>query len=655
MSIHRILRVEFPHNLPPPNSNGDIKQLQGQVAVLQAQQADTTAKADLLASRVDVLAFAYANLSERLTALENPPESELPPDPPPPIPDPPFPPSTSLVPTECVTTWAPGVTAPGIPDRAVISSVLFSSGYEMSGFIQQAINACPVGETVLLAEGTFICNDHILLNKRVTLRGAGPGKTFLVKTNGAKPNSYQPEEAEPIIIIGSSRWPTLDETTSVNIAGAAGDTFVLVENATGLAAGQFVFIDRDDYAAAEWIALPPRNGEPTPVKIWASDQVVFNKHSPSELPEDPFPASLSWFSRSGRPVNEIKEISGVQGNTVWFTTPLHTDYSEDKSAQLTRWTAPHVKGAGLEDLTVSGGSDGNVRFNAAAYCWAKNVENTAWLGKGFSLNGSFRCEVRDSYIHDCVHPYPGGGGYGIELAWCSSEILIENNIIVGANKVMVVESAGAGSVVGYNYMDNAFIGNKHEWVEVGVNASHMVGSHHVLFEGNQSCNYDSDDTHGSSFAMTIFRNHLVGKRRDYPNTQNARCAGLMFGSWWHSFIGNVLGEEGQMSGWTYDEWNPAAGVGSVWKLGYAPALWNYAIFQDADPKVLSTVLRDGNWDYLTNAVHWDRPPQTIPDSLYLTSKPAFFGDMVWPWVEPDYTPKTHTLPARARYEAMQHG
>jgi hypothetical protein len=176
----------------------------------------------------------------------------------------------------------------------------------------------------------------------------------------------------------------------------------------------------------------------------------------------------------------------------------------------------------------------------------------------------------------------------------------------------------------------------------------MVGSHHLLFEGNQSCNYDSDDTHGSSFGMTIFRNHLIGKRRDYPNTQNARCAGLMFGSWWHAFLGNVLGEDGQMTGWTYDEWNPASGVGSIWKFGYAPKTWSQA----ADPKVLATVTRDGNFDYLTNEVKWDRAPQALPDSLYLTAKPAFFGDSPWPWVDPTGATRLHVLPARFRFEAM---
>ena len=65
---------------------------------------------------------------------------------------------------------------------------------------------------------------------------------------------------------------------------------------------------------------------------------------------------------------------------------------------------------------MSGGGDGNIRFEAAAYSWVKNVETTLWLGEAIGVNNSFRVEIRDSYIHDGVSSYPGGGGYGISLA-----------------------------------------------------------------------------------------------------------------------------------------------------------------------------------------------------------------------------------------------
>ena len=60
---------------------------------------------------------------------------------------------------------------------------------------------------------------------------------------------------------------------------------------------------------------------------------------------------------------------------------------------------------------------------------------------------------------------------------------------------------------------------------------------------------------------------------------NVRAVGLMFGSWWHTFVGNVLGEPGAMDGWIYED--PGDGTyghatskwgkrSAIWKLGYAP-------------------------------------------------------------------------------------
>jgi hypothetical protein len=165
----------------------------------------------------------------------------------------------------------------------------------------------------------------------------------------------------------------------------------------------------------------------------------------------------------------------------------------------------------------------------------------------------------------------------------------------------------------------------------------------MLFEGNYSFNYDSDNTHGNAIYHTVFRNHLAGFRKSYPGMSNARAGGLMIGSWWHSFIGNVMGTAGRMAGWSYtggNDWN-------IWFLGYDPQDWD----QDADPQVLSTILREGNFDYVTNTVRWDSAPQAIPDSLYLTAKPAFFGTLPWPWVDPLGATKLHTLPAKARFES----
>src|SRR5262249_24446947 len=71
-----------------------------------------------------------------------------------------------------------------------------------------------------------------------------------------------------------------------------------------------------------------------------------------------------------------------------------------------------------------------------------------------------------------------------------------------------------------------------------------------------------------------------------------------------------------------------------------------------DPKTLSTVIRDGNYDFLTNSQRWHNTPSrfVMHDSLYLTAKPAFFGSNPWPWLDPA-TGAISTLPAKQRYEA----
>jgi hypothetical protein len=556
------------------------------------------------------------------------------------------------LPADRLYDWNPGLdSVGGIPDRTTVFTTV-----NPGGDIQAAIDACPPGEVVQLAAGTFTVNNYLLIDKGITLRGAvdpvtNAPLTFLQKTNGATPGSYTAPDYQPIIIVGPGRYGLNSTGTSTNLTSdaVAGTYSITLASTAGLSPGQFVLLDENDYTSASFIPLPNRNGSPTSAEILASDRVVFQDHNPSDPGDDPFPDSLTWFSRMGRPLNEIKEIASISGNTVTFTSPITIDYTVSKTAQLTSLD-PFVQDAGIENLSLKGGSDGNVRFQDTAYSWMKNVDDTGWLGEGVAIDSSFRDEVEGSYIHDGAWPAPGGGGYAISLAWGSAEALIENNIILRANKMMVGRSAGAGTVVAYNYADDGFINYDPSWQEVGINGSHMVGSHSWLFEGNESFNYDSDNTHGNAIYMTVFRNDLTGQRTDFPSPDsNARAVGLMFGSWWQTIIGNVLGTPG-MTGWTYQ----SPGLGNqwsndnIWEIGYDPQHWE----QDADPKTVSTLIRGGNYDYVTNSVHWENiPSQALPPSLYLSSKPAFFGSYTWPWVDPTGSTQLYILPAKARYDA----
>ena len=85
-----------------------------------------------------------------------------------------------------------------------------------------------------------------------------------------------------------------------------------------------------------------------------------------------------------------------------------------------------------------------------------------------------------------------------------------------------------------------------------------------------------------------------------------------------------------------------------------PLAWTW------QPTTIQTVLRQGNWDWFTQQQRWHgiggsgptdaSPPLTIPNSLYLSAKPAFFRSNTWPWVDPP-TGTTYRLSTKARFDS----
>jgi hypothetical protein len=537
--------------------------------------------------------------------------------------------TAGIIPPDRLTTWNPGIPG-GIPVRTTVCATINASTYgsgllDATAGIQAALDACPVGQVVQLSAGDFMITSPLQLTKSIVLRGQGPTQTKLKMPVGTNAN---------LITIGQQWFPGLIQSTNLASDAVKGSqTAVLVSN-PGLTVGEIVFIDQlTDPNISHWDSRSP--------------------------PGDP---SRGWFCRMDRPLGQVMEVASVSGNTITFTTPFHITYQTAFTAQLSRSANqgllfPVVKYAGVEDLYVSGGSlgQGNIWLHAA-YSWIKNIESDFQDGVSVSLDGSFRCILSDSYIHSTQAPRPGGSGYGIGFSWYAADNLIENNIVWSMNKVMVMRCTGGGNVIGYNYMEDGWIDYNPAWVEVGLNASHMTTPHFELFEGNQSFNFDGDDVWGGAVYITVFRNHLTGKRRsvwplDLIDSQNRRAIGLAGGHWWYTFVGNVLGTPGQDSSpfptFKYEDfypWSDSPGP-PMWRLGYTEN-WG-----PTDVKVVSTAIRDGNFDYFTNSVRWDNPSEPIPNSLYLTGKPAFFGSNPWPWVDSTGAIKLYTLPARTRFDA----
>lgn len=639
-------------------------------------------------------------------------------------------PVAPFLPADRNFAWNPGLTSKGgIPFRTTIFTTLTPSGGDDTTQINTALTNCPAGQVVKLSAGTFLINTTqtpLMLSKGITLRGSGAGVTTIQKntqqaarrtatniqgTTLKLPPTQGTMDNCPILIIGPSRFAQVDNgsqstslpasSSNLTVDGLAGSSSITVANASGFVVGQCALLDE---LTVPSLQPTPRgflsnntNGTEGTVQVLGGDRVIMNRHTPTQTFQDDPPDAWGFFSRAdpvnvatsaytdGRMTNEIKEIQSIVGNVVTFTSPLTITYRVSHTAQLTKYSnghgwgnSVHIQQGGVEDLTIAQSGGGGIFFTCAAYCWAARIEIDSCFGLGIGLSDSFRCEVRDSYVHTSAAPTPAADSYAINPHNGSSELLIENNITRDYCKVIAFRACGSGSVVAYNYFDDGWdwynTGNTAQdganasFQECGANASHLGGCHHVLFEGNWAFNSDSDYTHGNSIYVTHFRNWYTGFRTSISSETNQRCAGGATWSWWHSWVGNVLGKPGAMSGFHYTDsrmgcdvvGNNCAGSPSsgwttallwdnqaVWKLGYDPERWA----QNPDAQTLALVIRDGNYDYLTNSQHWHNTPATftIPNSMYLASKPAFFGANTWPWINPT-AGTTATLPAKQRYD-----
>jgi hypothetical protein len=188
---------------------------------------------------------------------------------------------------------------------------------------------------------------------------------------------------------------------------------------------------------------------------------------------------------------------------------------------------------------------------------------------------------------------------------------------------------------------------------------HCAFPYMELVEGNYAPHMGGASTWGNAGYITYFRNQATSVFRtialtgpNAPSNQaaielDARMKGM-------NVVGNVLGAPG-LSGARYETKDASTCmtfVPFVYRLNYDGAAGYCTFPTPADTQASDTLLRHGNYDYVNGAVQWSPTVtgQTLPASLYLTSKPAFFGSSPWPWVDPT-GPTVSTLPAKARFDA----
>ena len=371
-----------------------------------------------------------------------------------------------------------------------------------------------------------------------------------------------------------------------------------------------------------------------------------------------------WGSRDEgtRLLGQISVLTGVDRatKTIAIDPPLAMGLSASLSPQAYKMRDRVPQRAGIEDLYVGdrsyrGDNNANIRFWGAAYSWVRNVESAFVSGRHILITKCFRCEVRDSYIHEAHNYDPGGNAYGISIDMQTTDTLVENNISSMLNGPIILGSAGPGNVIAYNYTDRAY-GRDYpdaSWLMADLAANHCAHPFMNLFEGNMVSQISCDNIHGSSSHQTFFRNAVDRQHEGYVHTGNLTDVVFAATNRFMNVVGNVLGRPGDdgIRGALYEqETGNCMDTVATYKLGYPS---DCGIDEITDPQVKATILRHGNFDYVSNETVWDPTIEEheLPASLYLKARPAFFGGAAWPPIGSDVDGMIHDIPAKVRFDA----
>ena len=494
--------------------------------------------------------------------------------------------------------------------------------------------------------------------------------------------------------------------TTLDADVAQGATTVQVHSTTNFSVGMWVLIDEDPKPVS---TTNPTGG----AALSASPEFLNSSGSPATMRLAIIDTINTYSMAPSRLNQEIHLITAIGAGpcpgtncTLTFDSPLTLAFRQSGSHDArVFWPTvqgsasnPFLQQAGVENLTITKAANSGIEIEFCAYCWVKNVEVGGWIAGAVNIEYSARAQIEFNYFHDCDDCENNGTEYPIGINSGSTESYVVNNIILRGGKGMVGRGANT-AVVAYNYQDDTFymaalIGDY--WLDMGVNGSHFGGTHHFLFEGNWGDNCDGDETHGNAIYHVFFRNDCTGIRTTFTDpsinkTVNdaagigwasgsqttpapMRAAGPMAFNYWYAFVGNVLGLAGvttTANGWVY-KGGFCGGCGSppfqtnkaIWMSGWVGGEW-----PNMDLNLIATtgayIFRHGNYDYVNGAINdWASGyTQSLPNSLYLSSAPSFFGPGAsctypWPWVSSTSSPPILTnscggpgLPAKARWAA----
>jgi hypothetical protein len=543
-----------------------------------------------------------------------------------------------------------------IPNRTTICTTL-NPGASVSQ-INSAIANCPNGQVVFLNAGTYNLSGQLLITRsNVTLRGAGPDKTFLVWSSGGDCNG---QGSDLCVMSTDNNYSGDPHNVATWTAGyAQGSTSITLGSVTtgsikNLQVGSVIILDQNsDY---------PND----PGDIYVCDSTGCSQQGG---------IGCGRPGTKGTPGNRVQNqavtVTSISGSGPWTIGITPGLYAPNWRSAMdpAAWfsSALLVSGVGIESLSVDHGnvtnqSGSGIMFSNAGHSWVMNVRSNnvgsnpkhkhVWMYQASHVT------VRDSYFYGSN---PTSEGYGVDMGCSTSDALVENNIFQHIATATIGED-NAGSVIGYNFAaDNYYNNGAPAWQQQDA-YHHSAGDDYMLWEGQIGSGLALDDIHGSSFMITAFRNRWSGrdpsKSSGSSKTESTIGAQLFAYNRYANLIGNVLGTSGyhnnyeEVASTTSAGGSSNTGDASIFTIGFSGDEGTKYSGVPNDPLTGTTLMRWGNYDTVNNAVRFTAsetgsaapsypglsgPTQNLPDSFYLNGKPAWWGSMPWPAIGPDVT------------------
>lgn len=529
---------------------------------------------------------------------------------------------TSILPANRQTDWRLAGVPGGIPTNRtrLIDVTLPPYSADKTGVadavpaITAAIAAAAPEDVVYLPAGTYRFDSPVNPKNNITIRGAGMGNTLI---------RYMAPWGSAFNVGSESDYLWNYPLTPMTAGLSAGSTTITVGSTSGFIVGGII-------------------------------QITEKNSKSGDLPV----VHVSGFDRVRRQMTRVLSINSATSLTIhpplmWTFTPGLEPLVARASVQGQR--------VGIEDLAVDSSASTSPRpaiyFSQAYACWAKNVKVVRPYNYSIGLIDSLQCEIRGSYMDRNQGMGSNRAGFLVNTVASS---LVEDNILYGIFPHIEVNMSSSGNVFGYNFCEDSTIRGVSG---VSIDSNHGPHNSYNLYEGNVFPTFQSDGYFGSASHDVLFRNWIHGLQ---PAISNAG---------WHislnrftrhySLIGNIIGSSKYpMTHAGFSSGNPNMGnslyigtasplTGVWWKdWGTQPGPGG---FQELDLDVSATTLRIGNYNFKDRAIPAAEAlgSTVLPESLYLSGRPAWFETLAWPPFDPrlpgTLATTTPRIPAQARY------